>query len=414
MQLSKLEKMKLPDAPGIYLFKDSKGNILYVGKATSLKDRVRSYFRDDILKTRGLKIGNMVTLADRVDFIQTDSVLEALILEANFIKKYTPKYNTREKDDKSYNMVVITNEEFPRVLVARQLTLTKEFPGKSLLYAFGPFTQGSSLREAMKIVRKIFPYRDRCEPKSGKACFNRQIGLCPGVCTGEMDAKEYKKQIRRIQLFFDGKQSDLIKKIEKDMKTAAKNEAFEEANGLKKMLFSLKHINDITLMKRDVLSRELIEDKESHSLFSRIESYDVAHLQGSARVGVMTVATGGIIDKSQYRKFKLEEKVIDDILALSQILERRFTHEEWPLPNLIVVDGALPQKHCAEKIIANHKLDIEVVAVVKNSQHKPERLIGLKKTVDKYQDIILKLNAEAHRFAISYHKNVRKKKLIPR
>src|SRR3989304_2857242 len=178
---------KLPDNPGVYIFRGPKRVILYIGKATSLHTRVASYFRRDLISTRGPIIAGMIEAAKNVDFIETDSVLEALILEAQLIKKHQPPYNTKEKDNKSFNYVVITKEDFPRVMTmrGRELGELNLKPNTSNLKAvFGPFPQGSVLREALKIVRKIFPFSDNCRPNQGKSCFNAQIGLCPGVCAG--------------------------------------------------------------------------------------------------------------------------------------------------------------------------------------------------------------------------------------
>ena len=162
MNLQDFKNLNFPDAPGIYFFKDASGEILYIGRATSLKDRVKSYFSNDLIQTRGPLLVDMVTKATTIEYIQTDSVLEAIILESNEIKKYQPYFNTKEKDNKSYNFVVITDEEFPRVLIARARTLeqlSEEELGFKIKYQFGPYPQGSLLRDALKIIRKIFPFR---------------------------------------------------------------------------------------------------------------------------------------------------------------------------------------------------------------------------------------------------------------
>ena len=251
MKSQDLRKFKLPDAPGVYFFK-REGKILYVGKATSLRDRVLSYFSADVIETRGPRIVDMVAKADRISFQKTDSVLEALLLEAELIKKLEPPYNTEGKDDKSFNYIVITNENFPRVLVVRQKDLNSKLEARShkLKTIFGPFPHGSLLKEALRIIRKIFPFRDnKCQPNQGKPCFNRQIGLCPGVCTGEITKEQYVKTIHRIKLFFGGKKTQILKNLELEMETVARIRNFERAGGIKKTLFALKHIQDISLIK---------------------------------------------------------------------------------------------------------------------------------------------------------------------
>ena len=173
---------QFPNSPGVYLFKQN-SHILYVGKATSLKDRVKSYLSKELVSTRGPLIMDMVFKANKIDYIKTNSVLEALILEANLIKKFQPKYNTKEKDNRSFNYVVITKEDFPRVLIVREREVEKGLAYK-IKDKFGPYTNSTQLTQALKIIRRIFPFRDKCTPISTKPCFNKQIGLCPGICDG--------------------------------------------------------------------------------------------------------------------------------------------------------------------------------------------------------------------------------------
>ncbi len=394
---------KLPDTPGVYVFKRG-GEILYIGKATSLRDRVRSYFRQDIVETRSPLISKMLGEFDMIDHIKTDSVLEALVLEAHLIKKHQPPANIKEKDNKSFNFVVITKEKYPCVLVLRGRELLNSHFLKDkeyeISYSFGPFPNGSQLKEAMKIVRKMFPFRDKCEPLSGKPCFNRQIGLCPGVCTGEISESDYKKQIENIILFFEGNKKKIIKNLEKEMKVCAKERNFEKAGSIKKTIFTLNHIQDISLIKE--------EAKISESSF-RIESYDIAHMSGQNVVGVMTVVEDGEVKNSDYRKFKIRENPgINDTKALAEVLTRRFGHIEWRFPDLIVVDGGVAQKNAVSKILKNNHQNIPVVSVVKDERHRPKEILGDKKWL-KYEREILLSNSEAHRYAIGFHKQLRGK-----
>ena len=202
MTREELKALALPDNPGVYIFRGSKREILYIGKAASLRDRVRSYFASDISETRSSAIAQMAELAASLTWTETDSVLEALILEANLIKQHQPPYNIREKDNKSFNYLVITKGDFPRVLIVRGRELFQDWKDSDIKKLFGPFPQGSSLKDALKIVRKIFPFRDACTPNAGKPCFNRQIGLCPGVCSGEINKEEYARQIAHISTLF--------------------------------------------------------------------------------------------------------------------------------------------------------------------------------------------------------------------
>ncbi|MEK7556159.1 MAG: GIY-YIG nuclease family protein, partial [Patescibacteria group bacterium] len=361
MKYQDITKKKLPDAPGVYFFRSPRKKILYIGKATSLRNRVKSYFTNGVHASRGLQIAKMVADADSVHVIRTDSVLEALILEAHLIKKHQPKYNTKEKDDKSFNYILITDEDFPRVLLVRGRELFAEkLAGKKVpkaRYVAGPFPQGAVLWEAMKIIRKIFPFRDTCIPGSRKPCFNRQIGLCPGVCMGEVSKEAYRKTITNLALFLEGKKSALIKKLLREMKAYAKKQEFEKAHNAKKTLFALQHIQDVALLKREV--------NKGSSFAMRIEAYDVAHISGKYLVGVMTVVSDGEPDKSEYRKFKIKTVAgANDTASLAEVLERRFAHPEWTYPRLIVIDGGKPQKNRAEKVLKSLGLGIPVVSVV--------------------------------------------------
>jgi len=397
-----LIKKKLPDAPGVYFFLGARKEILYIGKATSLKNRVRSYFAPDLKDKRSVMIEKMALEAKSVDYTATDSVLEAMILETNLIRTHKPRYNTISKDDKSYNHLVITNEEWPRVLVVRG----KDLGDYDYTYHFGPFPSGSLFREALKIVRRLFQFYDTKHPigdeKSklarGKIDFNRQIGLYPT----EQNKKAYLQAIRHIRFFFEGKKRQIIKELEKEMKQLAKDERFEDANLVKKKIFALQHIHDIALIKDD--SRIY---RDEHSV--RIEAYDVAHLQGKDMVGVMTVVEGGEIKRSEYRKFKIQSvSGSNDPAALREVLERRLYHSEWPLPQIIAVDGSTAQKNVAERVLRNKELAIPVVAVVKDDRHRPVRVLGPQSVLKKYHDSILLANAEAHRFSIGYHRSKRK------
>ncbi len=453
----------LPETPGVYFFLGENGDILYIGKATSLRDRVRSYFSQDIMATRGPKIVRMLGLAHSIAWKTSDSVLEALILESGLIKGYQPPYNTFEKDDKSYNHVVVTDEEFPRVLLVRGRDLAEGKFTAPIRSLFGPFPNGGQLKEALRIVRKIFPFRDTCEPwkqlttdnlqlKTGKIplnpplqkrvtsifqrvkaeaflplkkgvpslrgegfelpkpCFNRQIGLCPGVCTGEISAREYGKTIRHIELFFQGKKTDLVRRLTREMKTAADRLEFERADETKKTIFALGHIHDVSLLVGDA------GESDGSGSGIRIEAYDVAHLGGASSVGVMTVFRGNVADRDSYRKFLLRgEHTGNDLTALEEILRRRTKHTEWSMPDIVVVDGSLLQHGVAERVfgsLGDAYAGVRIVGVVKNAKHQPERLIGDGTAIADYRRAILLANAEAHRFAITYHRKRRGKEFL--
>jgi excinuclease ABC subunit C len=384
-----LKKLNLPNKPGVYFWKRGK-EILYIGKATSLRDRVRSYFAKDLIDTRGPGILDMTVQAGTVDFQETDSVLEAIILEANLIKKHQPKYNVKEKDNKSFNCIAITNDPLPKVIIIRE----RETKLQKFNAVFGPYPNGTLLKDALKIIRKIFPFIDDNSAKKDQREFYKQLGLTP-------DQKaEYSKNIRNIKLFLSGKKGQVIKSLEKEMHTYAKRHEFELADITKKKIFALNHINDVALIKD--------EARQTGESF-RIESYDIAHMSGKNTVGVMTVVTNNHVDKSEYRKFIIRSgKGNDDYGNLKEVLTRRFSHPEWPKPNLVVVDGGLGQYNAISDLIQ----DIPLVSVIKDDRHKPKGFHGDPDMIKKYKKEILLANNESHRFAITFHKQKRGKDFL--
>ncbi len=403
MQNTYFKKIKLPVKPGVYFFRDKK-KILYIGKATSLRDRTKSYFAKDLFNTRGPLIVDMVVKASKLDWQETESVLEALILEAELIKKHQPYYNTREKDNKSFNVVCITKEAFPKVLVFRERSLkTSEESDVKFQAKYGPFTNGMQLKEAMKIVRHIFPYLDAQSAKADNFEFYRQIGLAPDISTKDAEIA-YGRNIKNLKLFFQGKKKRVISNFKKEMMLYAKNKEFERANEMKQRIFALQHINDIALLKNEV-------HRDNNSF--RIEAYDIAHMGGKNMVGVMTVLENGEAIKSEYKKFKIRtQSDANDTGALKEVLERRLAHTEWPYPNLIVVDGGVAQINTAQAILTKLKLNIPLVSVLKDERHKPKDIMGDRELGSKYQRQILLANSEAHRFAIAYHKNMRNRNFL--
>lgn len=422
MEVSYFKKNKLPDKPGVYFFLKGK-EILYVGKATSLKDRVKSYFGKDLIETRGPILVDMVFNADKIRYQETDSVLEAIILEANLIKKHQPKYNTKEKSDKSFNFVCITAEKLPKVVVVRGRNIKfQEYKN-----TYGPYTSGTQLREALKIVRKIFPFLD--DKSKNYLEFYKQINLVPNLG----DRKLYLQNIRNIKLFFEGKKKQILKNLQKEMQVYAKGREFEKAGEIKRQIFALQHINDIALLKdgrqhafEGTLGRSGDDGQrkfsaenfrgESESMMPevyRIEAYDIAHMGGKNMVGVMTVVEDGEVVKSEYKKFKIRTQTdANDTGALAEVLERRLRHTEWAFPSLIVVDGNIAQINVAQKIIKNIGLKIDVVSVVKDDKHKAKAIQGNESIIRKYKSEILLANSEAHRFAIAYHKKMRNKNFL--
>lgn len=429
MKKEEFKKYKLPEIPGVYFFLDKKNkskkdlpkkeDVLYIGKATILKDRVASYFNNDLIKTRGLKIESMIENTKDIFFLKTNSVLEAIILESKYIKEFQPFFNTKEKDDKSHSFVIFTKEDFPKILIVRG----RDMINFNTLKSFGPFVSKMELMEIMKILRKIFPFRDKCDlpPQiikgreylniNLKPCFNYQINLCPGVCIGKISIKDYKKNLDSIEKILNGENKKLIEALEKEMKKYAKGKNFEKAKEARDKIFSLNHLREISLIKNNKLESE---DLESF----RMEAYDVAHISGTSRVGVMIVLEEGEFKKEEYKKFKLQEFINNDLLGLKEILERRFAHKEWKYPNMIIIDGGKTHLKFAKNILKNilQKKDFEnikILSVVKNEKHKAREILFEtaveKLEKERHNKSIVLANAEAHRFAISYHKLLRNK-----
>ena len=387
--ISKIKKF--PDTPGVYIMRDKNRRPLYIGKASSLRHRVISYWQ----RPQEARIEKMLSQVTNIETKKTDSVIEALFLENDLIKKYQPKYNVKLKDDKSFLGIFITKEDWPRIMPAR---LTQKLPKGEF---YGPFPSAGQVREALQIIRKIFPFRVSCQPLSGKACFEYHLGMCPGVCAGKLSKEEYQNVIRQIKLFLKGHKKQVIKNLEKEMKLAAKNLNYEKAAKLRDQIFALKHIQDVALIAEE-------EMQQPQDIPSRIEAYDVSNISGAFAVGSMVVFTEGIIDKSQYRKFKIKSIPpagggANDIAMLKEILERRLNHKEWPMPDLILIDGGKGQAYGAKDVLRSRRLNIPVVGIAKGPDRDKNEIIADKDiTIDK--KLLLRVRDEAHRFAIQYYR----------
>lgn len=408
MTSSELKKFKLPDAPGVYFFYKGK-SLLYVGKATSLRDRVKSYFAKDLIETRGPHIVDMVFKADKIAFEQTDSVLEALILEANLIKRHQPKYNTKEKDNKSFNYVVVTGDVLPQVVLVRgrNLKIKSELATLNAKKVYGPYPSGSAIREGLNIIRRIFPFIDQSSIKKDNYEFYRQLGLTPDTSRNDVVAA-YQGNIAHIKLFLEGKKKKILEVLHKRMMQYAKKQAFEQAQEVKRQIFALEHINDVALIKE-----ERLESVASLGQTVRIEAYDIAHMSGKNMVGVMTVVENGEAVKAEYRKFIIRsQSKSNDIGALEEVLSRRFRHTEWGMPDLVVMDGGEAQLRIGRQVLHRYQLDIPVVSVVKDERHKAREVLGDQSFGKKYSRAIILANSEAHRYGVAFHKAKRTKSFL--
>lgn len=433
MQKSDLNKYKLPDVPGVYLFTRGKGKakkVLYVGKATSLRDRVRSYFDDALIATRGPRLVDMITQADGLAHEPTPTVLEALVREAALIRHFDPPANTEGKDGKSFLYAVITEEEIPRVLSVRgkEIDFVSQIANRQKLRAiYGPFPSGPQLREALRIIGRVFPFFDTERPvsspnKQTKANieFNTQIGRYPRG----LNRTQYLRSIRNVGLFLSGKVKALRSTLNRDMREAAKEERFEDAAAIRGQLYALDHVQDVSLIKPG--TEWVPGAAKVGDLGPRIEAYDTAHLSGTHAIAVMVVVENGLPVKKDYRTFRIRGedfgspsaesglqksphglRINNDIASLKEVLNRRLGHPEWELPRAIVVDGGKTHKKAAEQVLAEAGVQIPVAAVVKDEKHRPREVLGALRAGVSEADAVL-ANSEAHRFSLSRHRQARK------
>lgn len=417
--LSKSVK-QFPSAPGVYLMKDEKRAVIYVGMAGSLKKRVGSYFT----KAHDTKTESLVAHIASIDYIKAGSVLEAIFKEAELIKEYQPKYNIDQKDDKSFIYVVITKEEYPRVLMARERELKRldsRFRGNGKMThqaIFGPFTSTELAQSLLKHVRRMIPF-SACKPprsqKKQKPCFYYHLGLCPGVCIGAITPREYRKIIRNIILFFQGKRKRVMANLVREMERLSKRECFEEAARVRNQLRNLKHIHDVALIKNAPLRRI----KELNTSFHRIEGYDISNIGGSYSVGSMVVFTDCEPDKGEYRKFKIKTvHGINDTAMIQEVMRRRFAHSEWEKPDIVLIDGGKAQVNTGAEVLVESDLGIPVVGIAKGPTRKKVELVfsaeamPFKDKIAAEKNTLVRVRDEAHRFAVSYHRKTREHSLI--
>ncbi len=370
----KKQAKKLPLNPGVYRWLDQTGRILYIGRATSLRKRVWQYFRPDL----DPRIAEMVARAKKIKFEKTDNVLEAIILEAIRIKKYHPKYNIRDRDDRSFIYVVIPRTDFAYPMLVREREL-KKFPAKTARI-FGPYQNAYLMRQALKLLRRIFPY-GTCRPNSGQPCFDYQIGLCPGGCIGAISAKDYKRNIDSIALILSGNKKRLVNKLKKENPEALR--AFQQ-------------LQDVTLITRDELTSGGWNP-------NRIEGYDISHLSGKETVGAMAVFSDGLPDKNEYRLFNIRNQAAsDDLRALGEVISRRLNHGEWRLPDIFLIDGGKPQIDFLRRIFKEKNIAIPLIGISKFGNDKLVFAPGARKSTKELarslKEVLLKVRDEAHRF----------------
>lgn len=411
------EKLKtLPSAPGVYFHKSADGEVIYVGKAAVLKNRVRQYFHNS---PKDPKTEALVREIADTDWIVVDTEMDALFLESEMIKRYKPKWNILLRDDKTVSYVRINfRDEVPH------LTFTRTPQDDKATY-IGPFYGKKSVETALRILRRIFPYYDK--PYDGKKTLNTDLGLTPGIEVGKTTPAEYKKNLRKLKLYLEGGRHKLLKDLERQMGQAAKAQDFEQAAELRRQLFGLKE-----LQKKIVFSdKEFLDISSDQALTDlqmllrlpepprRIEGYDISHQSGTNVVGSMVVFTNGASDRSGYRKFKLRKQQNNDPESMREVIERRLRHlDDWGRPDLVVLDGAEPQLAAVSDLLSEH--GIPVIARDKSGDHGRNAGVvilahGKKLTLDPASHIaklIARIDEESHRFAITYHTLLKRKKML--
>ncbi|MCA9381381.1 excinuclease ABC subunit UvrC [Candidatus Dojkabacteria bacterium] len=489
-----------PLLPGCYMYKDKSGEIIYIGKAKKIRNRVKSYFTN--YEKLDARIRSMIDEIHTVEFLTVDTEVDALILESNLIKKYSPKYNIMLRDDKSYiyvkfekirkaNQPIPTRysvyQDFPRVTVIRN----KKDDGAEY---FGPYPDSMPAKRILKRLRKIFPYRtsrhlvyqESSDPlkiftEDKKPCFYYHIGLCNGACAGLESKEHYQKNYKNIRKFFLGEKKQLLNQLDSKLKKASADKKYEEAAKLRDRIRDINYVtaninishdtddvvlNELKKKRRDDAVNNLIgflkfpQDKlENHKNF-RIECYDISNIQGTNAVGSMVVMIDGEIKPALYRRFKIKMKnEPNDFAMLQEVLTRRFRQflnsqdaddldiptdlwkrsKNWKAdesfsqkPDLIIIDGGKGQLASTYKILYSFNLhnEIPIVGLAKreeeifklSDQFKDEFFNQINDS-DQFKRILLprrseslfmvqRLRDEAHRFAITYHRNLRSKKLL--
>lgn len=400
----------IPDAPGVYLMKDISGNLIYIGKAKSLKKRLLSYLSRDLSAKTAAMIAQVYDIEYRL--VPTESL--ALLLEAGLVRRYQPKYNVLLRDDKSFPLVKITDEDFPAIYITR-----KKEPDSARY--FGPFADARMLRQALKVIRRHFPYRS-CRRLVKKACIYYRIGLSPAPCIGKINREEYAKIIGSISLILDGRTDALIEKLSREMDLLSRQRRFEEAGKIRDQILALSAIGQSHAGPgyQDQL-QDLKRLLRLGRIPERIEAFDISNTSGQEATGSMVSFYRGTPDKNNYRRFRIKTiQKIDDYGMLAEVMRRRYLRvikENIPLPDLVLIDGGRAHLLAAEKELQKLGLEISLASIAKEHENiyikdnpGPIRL----KSDTQALNLIRRVRDEAHRFAVSYHHLLRRKKIIGR
>ena len=406
---------KLPASPGVYFHKNAEGEIIYVGKAAVLKNRVRQYFQKS---HKDVKTEALVREIADTDWIVVDTEMDALFLESEMIKRYMPKWNILLRDDKTVSYVRITmNEEVPYVSFTRT-------PQDDRAKYIGPFYGKLSVEKALRVLRRIFPYY--VKPYTGHKTLDTDLGLTPGIEVDKSTAKDYKRNLRKLIRYIEGNRDKLLKDLEKTMLDEAAKGNYELAAEARNQLFGLKELKkkivfsdkEFLDISSDQALRQLQEMLGLEKPPRRIEGYDISHQSGENTVGSMVVFINGTAARNEYRKFKIRTSRNDDLKSMTEMLTRRLKHREWEYPDLIILDGGATQVNAVLPLVEPY--NIPVIGRDKSGDHS--RSAGVKivfggRMVPLAPDshvarLIARIDEEAHRFAITYHSLLKRKSML--
>ncbi|HAV43473.1 TPA: excinuclease ABC subunit C [bacterium] len=413
----------LPDAPGVYLLKDKEGKVIYIGKAISLKKRVGSHFQRG---SNSIKEQILVSKVVDLDYIVTSSEFEAMLLECNLIKEHRPRYNVRLKDDKRYPMVKITiNEGCPRLVLVRR-------EAQDGAAYFGPYTQSQDLRRNLRYAREIFPIcisRQKVKVKEGKRpCLDFYMGRCLAPCAGKIDLKAYRELIEELIIFLQGHHDELTKRLKEKMAILAQGLRFEEAGKVRDQIKAIEGLSKVRflskeegLIKVDSPLSELKVFLRLPVIPRRIEAFDVSNIRGKLATASLVVFEEGRPLKSGYRHFRIKTlDSMDDVGMIKEVIARRFKRllsEKEPRPDLVLIDGGKTQLRAAYTVLVELGLgDLPLIGLAKpKEEEESEKIYTLnrKTPLRPTKDSVLlhllqQIRDEAHRFAISYHRRLRR------
>jgi excinuclease ABC subunit C len=430
----------LPKQPGIYFHKDKAGEIIYVGKAAVLRNRVRQYFQ--VSRGRDPKTEALVQEIADIDWMVVDSELEALFLEAEMIRRYMPRYNILLRDDKALSYIRIDyDSDYPTVSTTRR-------PLDDGARYFGPYTSTQAVRQSLKLLRRAFPFATRRIAGQKRATLHYHLGLDPGLEEGKTSLEAYRANLRKLIAIIQGKRKNIEKGLERDMKRAAKAKDFETATGFRNQLFALRNLNRQVIfsdkefldISKDHALNELVNLLSIDKFPRRIEGYDISHQQGSDVVASMVVFTNGVSNKSEYRKFKTKINRNDDFYNMHETLTRRLSEKNrkaWDLPDLALIDGGKGQLDAAIQARDEQGCNrIPFIGLAKREEqiviHNKKSNVTLNKLSlqqlggfsDESQDFTLinlphntnlvkllqRIRDESHRFAVSYHSVLKTKR----